>query len=101
MLLEILGPAVISDRHATPIIEIPGVCKGLAWTPAGGKVLMIESVKMEGKGKFEITGMLGDVMKESVRAAMGWIKAYWPTVKMLSKNNIHINFDTIDIHVNK
>lgn len=60
---------------------------------------MIESVKMEGKGKFEITGMLGDVMKESVRAAMGWIKAYWPTVKMLSKNNLHINFDTIDIHV--
>lgn len=62
---------------------------------------MIESVKMEGKGKFEITGMLGDVMKESVRAAMGWIKAYWPTVKMLSKGNLHINFDTIDIHVIK
>lgn len=39
---------------------------------------MIETVKMEGKGRFEITGMLGDIMKESVRTAIGLIKAYWP-----------------------
>ncbi|CAD8175053.1 unnamed protein product [Paramecium pentaurelia] len=98
-LIEILGPSIHSDKHTTPLISIPGVCKGLAWTPAGGKVLMIESVKMEGKGKFEITGMLGDVMKESVRTAIGWIKAYWPQIKILSKSNTHVNFDALDIHI--
>ena len=60
---------------------------------------MIESVKMEGKGKFEITGMLGDVMKESVRTAIGWIKAYWPSIKILSKVSKIVNFDALDIHV--
>lgn len=39
---------------------------------------MIETVKMEGKGRYEITGMLGEVMKESVKTAMGLIRAYWP-----------------------
>jgi len=39
---------------------------------------MIETVRMLGKGRFEVTGSLGDVMKESVRTALGLIKAYWP-----------------------
>ncbi|CAK80988.1 unnamed protein product (macronuclear) [Paramecium tetraurelia] len=98
-LIEILGPSIHLDKHTTPLTTIPGVCKGLAWTPTGGKVLMIESVKMEGKEKFEITGMLGDVMKESVRTAIGWIKAYWPQIKMISKSTTHVNLDALDIHI--
>lgn len=75
---EILGSEIYSDEMKNPDIMFPGVARGLAWTPYGGKVLMIECVKMIGKGRIEVTGMLGDVMKESVRAALGLIKAYWP-----------------------
>ena len=51
-----------------------GVVNGLAWTPVGGDVLKIEAVKIEGKGQVQITGNLGDVMKESARIAYSVIK---------------------------
>ncbi|HAA57691.1 MAG TPA: endopeptidase La, partial [Myxococcales bacterium] len=54
----------VSERTATP-----GVAVGLAWTPVGGDILFIETTKMQGKGHLEITGKLGDVMQESVKAA--------------------------------
>ena len=52
-----------------------GVANGLAWTQLGGEMLMVEVVLMPGKGKVEITGKLGDVMQESARAAVSWIRA--------------------------
>jgi ATP-dependent Lon protease len=52
-----------------------GVCNGLAWTQLGGEMLLVEVVLMPGKGKVEITGKLGDVMQESARAAVSWIRA--------------------------
>ncbi len=52
-----------------------GVATGLAWTPTGGDVLFIEVITMPGKDRIEITGQLGDVMKESVRAALSYIRA--------------------------
>lgn len=53
---------------------IPGVATGLAWTPVGGEILFIEASLMQGKGELAITGKLGDVMQESVRAALTLIR---------------------------
>ena len=52
-----------------------GVVTGLAWTEVGGEILKIESVVMPGKGKMQITGKLGDVMQESVKAAKSYIRS--------------------------
>ncbi len=53
----------------------PGVATGLAWTPVGGDVLFIEASAMPGKGNLTITGQLGDVMKESARAALSYVRS--------------------------
>src|SRR5690606_25769748 len=55
---------------------VPGVATGLAWTPFGGDILFIETSRMPGKGKLEITGQLGDVMKESARAALSYVRSH-------------------------
>ncbi|HEX4717915.1 MAG TPA: endopeptidase La [Thermoleophilaceae bacterium] len=54
--------------------QIPGVATGLAWTPVGGEVLFVEATAFPGDGKMQITGQLGDVMKESAAAAFSWAK---------------------------
>jgi ATP-dependent Lon protease len=53
----------------------PGVATGLAWTPVGGEVLFIEATSFLGNGKLQVTGQLGDVMKESATAALSFVKA--------------------------
>ena len=52
-----------------------GVAVGLAWTPTGGDILFIEANKMKGKGGFAMTGQLGDVMRESMQAALTWVRS--------------------------
>jgi ATP-dependent Lon protease len=54
----------------------PGVATGLAWTPTGGDVLFIEATAMPGSGQLTITGQLGDVMKESARAALSYVRGH-------------------------
>jgi ATP-dependent Lon protease len=54
----------------------PGVATGLAWTPVGGDVLFIEASSMPGSGKLQITGQLGDVMKESAQAALSYLRSH-------------------------
>ncbi|HKF63525.1 MAG TPA: endopeptidase La [Dongiaceae bacterium] len=54
---------------------IPGVATGLAWTPVGGDILFVEASAVPGKGRFTLTGQLGDVMKESVQAALSLVRA--------------------------
>jgi ATP-dependent Lon protease len=54
----------------------PGVATGLAWTPVGGDVLYVEATAMPGKGKLQITGQLGDVMKESAQAALSYVRGH-------------------------
>jgi len=56
--------------------RLPGVATGLAWTPVGGDVLFIECSAMDGEGKLQITGQLGDVMKESAQAAMSYVRGH-------------------------
>ncbi|GAB6075852.1 endopeptidase La [Desulfurobacterium crinifex] len=70
-----------------------GVATGLAWTPVGGDVLFIEVIVTKGSGRLILTGRLGDVMKESAQAALGFIKAN------ADKYNIKHDFSKIDIHV--
>ncbi|HWF34000.1 MAG TPA: S16 family serine protease, partial [Solirubrobacteraceae bacterium] len=54
----------------------PGVATGLAWTPVGGDVLFIEATAMPGTGRLQITGQLGDVMKESAQAALSYLRSH-------------------------
>jgi ATP-dependent Lon protease len=74
--------------------SIPGVATGLAWTPAGGDILFIESSRVRGSGKLILTGQLGDVMKESAQAAVTWVKS--------QADRLHIDpasFDNSDLHI--
>ena len=71
-----------------------GVVTGLAWTEYGGEILKIESATMPGKGKMQITGKLGDVMQESVKAAKSYIRS-----KSLEFGIIPPIFETKDFHV--
>ena len=72
----------------------PGTAVGLAWTPVGGEVLFIETTKMSGHKGLIVTGQLGDVMKESVAAALSYIRSH------TSQLNLNDDFyDKIEIHV--
>ena len=71
-----------------------GVVTGLAWTEVGGEILKIESAIMPGKGKMQITGKLGDVMQESVKAAKSYIRS-----KSLEFGIIPPIFDKKDFHI--
>lgn len=73
-----------------------GIATGLAWTPVGGDTLSIEVNIMEGSGKLELTGQLGDVMKESARAAMSFIRSRAEQLNI--ERDFHSKFD-IHIHV--
>ncbi len=74
-LTKYLGPqrffADVAER-----IRRPGIATGLAWTPVGGDILFIEATMMKGKGNLILTGQLGDVMKESVQAALSFISSH-------------------------
>jgi ATP-dependent Lon protease len=75
-------------------INRPGIAVGLAWTPVGGDILFIEATKMKGKGNLTLTGQLGDVMKESVQAALSFIAS---NAKQLGLEE-HFRSE-LDIHV--
>jgi len=73
---EMLGGIKVRvDTEIAERTKRAGVAVGLAWTPAGGDVLFIEANKMKGKGGFNITGQIGDVMKESMQAALTWVRS--------------------------
>ncbi len=71
-----------------------GVSTGLAWTPVGGEILFIEATRYKGKGGLMVTGSLGDVMKESVNAALSYVKANAQSLGIDEKS-----FESYDIHV--
>ncbi len=90
---ELLGPPRFMREDKMMESSI-GVVQGLAWTQAGGEVLLIEALKMKGKGGLMLTGQLGDVMKESAHAAMSYAKAH------MDELGIHQEmFEKFDIHV--
>jgi ATP-dependent Lon protease len=73
----------------------PGVAVGLAWTPAGGDILFIESTRMPGKGGLKLTGSLGEVMRESAEAARSWLRAQAAALgidtSMFEKSDLHLH----------
>ncbi|MBW2011655.1 MAG: endopeptidase La, partial [Deltaproteobacteria bacterium] len=88
-----LGPARFKHGQVEQNDEV-GVVTGLAWTPVGGELLSIETVTMPGKGELIITGQIGDVMKESARAAVSYVRS----------RSDHLNIDNgfykeFDIHI--
>jgi ATP-dependent Lon protease len=92
---EYLGrPRFLKSEEVSRRISIPGVAIGLAWTPVGGEVLFIEATKMPGGKGFQITGSIGDVMQESARAALSFIRSRAAHLG-LDENF----FDKIDIHL--
>ena len=56
--------------------RVPGVATGMAWTPAGGDILFVEATRMPGTHTLTLTGQLGEVMKESVQAALSWVRSH-------------------------
>ncbi|MGB5350506.1 MAG: endopeptidase La [Polyangiales bacterium] len=103
------GPWVISDEQSLrPYLGAPrfssevaertaetGVATGLAWTSVGGEILFIECTRMHGTGKLQLTGQLGDVMKESAQTAMSYVrtraKAFGIPEDFLETSDIHIH----------
>jgi ATP-dependent Lon protease len=69
------GIQVRVETEVAERIKRPGVAVGLAWTPAGGDILFIEANKMKGKGNFTMTGQIGEVMQESMQAALTWVRS--------------------------
>jgi ATP-dependent Lon protease len=92
---ELLGrPRYFSDEEIAWRTSIPGVATGLAWTPFGGDVLFIEATSMPGNKGFQITGSIGNVMQESARAALSFVRS--------KASNLGLDnefFDQSDIHL--
>ncbi len=75
-------------------VKRPGVAVGLAWTPAGGDILFIEANKMKGSGGFRMTGQIGEVMQESMQAALTWVRSNADKLGLSEDFN-----KEIDIHI--
>jgi ATP-dependent Lon protease len=91
---EFLGPQKFTSEVAERTEEA-GVATGLAWTSVGGEILFIEATRMFGTGKLQLTGQLGDVMKESAQAALSYVRTnaekYGIVRDFLEKSDIHIH----------
>jgi ATP-dependent Lon protease len=89
-----LGPPRFTSEVAERTEEA-GVATGLAWTSVGGEILFIEATRMHGTGKLQLTGQLGDVMKESAQAALSYVrtrsKAFHIKEDFLEKSDVHIH----------
>ncbi|MGH7279845.1 MAG: endopeptidase La [Candidatus Rokuibacteriota bacterium] len=99
----VVTPDVVTSFLGVPRFEyeeleertrVPGVAVGLAWTPAGGDILFIEASRMAGKRTLTLTGQLGDVMKESVQAALSWVRSHAGELTLSPDF-----WETSDIHV--
>jgi ATP-dependent Lon protease len=90
---DFLGPPRFYQELAEMKGEI-GVATGLAWTPAGGDIIFIETTRMRGKKILTLTGQLGEVMQESAKAALSYVRSQAKKYKI--NNTI---FDKYDIHI--
>jgi ATP-dependent Lon protease len=93
VVVEALGPPLYV-RESRLQTSAPGVVNGLAYTPAGGELLHIEAIRYRGKGGFTLTGQLGEVMKESVRAALSLVRNRAEGLGVRAED-----FDEYDVHV--
>jgi ATP-dependent Lon protease len=93
-LSKYLGPPRFLPEAEQEAIDQPGLVTGLAWTETGGEILYIETIIMKGRGNLILTGQLGDVMKESAKAALSFCRSRMDKLK-LSENY----FEEVDIHI--
>jgi ATP-dependent Lon protease len=92
---ELLGkPTHYGSEEIAMRTALPGVATGLAWTPVGGEILFIEATKMPGSKGFQVTGSIGNVMQESARAALSYVRSKADQLKIAPDF-----FDTHDIHL--
>lgn len=92
---ELLGPRKYKQDELSKFDRV-GVVNGLAWTSVGGEMLEIEALSTDGTGKLELTGSLGDVMKESAKAAYSYIRSiaaeYSIDTDFYKNKDVHIHF---------
>jgi ATP-dependent Lon protease len=93
---EVLGvPKFRLEQEVEERVQKPGVSVGLVWTPVGGDIVFIEASKMRGGKQFTMTGHLGEVMQESMRAALTWVRAnsdrYGIDADFFRKYDLHIH----------
>lgn len=91
-LQQILGPGHSKDKYQGN--DVAGVVTGLAWTSVGGDILFIETSLSKGKGKFTLTGNLGNVMKESATLALEYLKAHADSLNLTTEV-----FDNWNVHI--
>jgi len=97
MVPELLGrPVYFGTEEIAERTSVPGVVTGLAWTPVGGDVLFIEATGMPGSKGFQITGSVGNVMQESARAALSYVRS--KAVKLGLKDEFFQNSD-VHLHI--
>jgi ATP-dependent Lon protease len=91
---EVLGPPQYEDELAMRT-STPGVATGLAYTPVGGQIMFIEATRYPGSGKLQLTGQIGDVMRESAQAAMSLVRsraeADGVPAETFTKHDVHIH----------
>ncbi len=92
-LVKYLGPSQFTYGLAEKEDEI-GVAMGIAWTEAGGDIMLVEVTLMEGKGNLMLTGQLGEVMQESAQAALSYARSHATELGIKGRN-----FDKLDIHI--
>jgi ATP-dependent Lon protease len=91
---EFLGAPRFEYEEVKERGNIPGVATGMVWTPVGGDIVFIEALKMEGGKNLQLTGQLGDVMRESAQTALSWVRAHGEEI------GIEPTFyNTTDIHI--
>ncbi len=94
ILSELLGPPLFIKDEKLKENQV-GITTGLAWTQAGGEILYVEALSMKGKGGLNLTGQLGDVMKESASAAFSYARAHSEELgidqKWFEQNDVHIH----------
>ena len=92
---DLLGAPARVDAVLSERMGRPGVALGLSWAPAGGELLFVEARRMRGAGGLTLTGHLGDVMKESARAALSWLRAnaarYGIDPGFYEKTDVHVH----------
>ncbi|XP_070570917.1 lon protease homolog 2, peroxisomal-like [Ptychodera flava] len=96
---DILGPPMFENEMSERLGQ-PGVAVGLAWTAVGGEIMFVEATKMDGEGQLTLTGQLGDVMKESARIALNWVRSHVAQcgiqvsagTDLMENTDVHIHF---------
>ncbi|OQR84755.1 peroxisomal Lon protease [Achlya hypogyna] len=95
LLASVLGPDSVHDEVALRS-GVAGVATGLAWTPVGGAILFVEATALRGATTaplgLQLTGALGDVMKESAQLALTWLRGYLPPGRLDGISEFHLHF---------